>query len=148
MGTSSIHLNFYMCFFFFSLKNPRYNLNIYFLFVWSFMSTRPDLETKEKLTGRGGGDYYDTLPPTSATPNHNSHKHNWNFIECKTTGSKFLGTSLLSGELEFTFQSHNGEYMITCPFLFWAQASTLSFCRILRSAFPWSDVYPTAHSQS
>lgn len=46
-----------------------------------------------------------TAAHLSYSKNHNSHKHNWNFIECKTTGSKiqFLKGSTSGGEVEFTF---------------------------------------------
>lgn len=73
-----------------------------------------------------------TAAHLSYSKNHNSHKHNWNFIECKTTGSKFqfLRESTCGGEIEFTFSQSCKEDIWS--FLF-------SFC----AGFPLSSFSPT-----
>lgn len=43
------------------------------------------------MDAMGAASWKQPLQPSS---NHNSHKHNWNFIERKTTGSKFLDTTI------------------------------------------------------
>lgn len=62
-----------------------------------------------------------TAAHSSYSENHNSHKHNWDFIECKTTGSKlqFLKESTSGGETEFTFsQSSQQDIRSFLPALF------------------------------
>lgn len=76
-----------------------------------------------------------TAAHLSYSKNHNSHKHNWNFIECKTTGSKiqFLKGSTSGGEVEFTFsQSCKKDIRSFLPSLF-------SLC----AGFPLSSFSPS-----
>lgn len=63
----------------------------------SFQEPHQHLKTEKKVKPTDkASPWKKSLLPTSATPNHNSHKHKWNFIECKTTGSiqVFLGTTI------------------------------------------------------
>lgn len=141
MDPSSVDSYFVICIFL-VLKNPTNKLNMHFHFVWSFWQTvSKDYQSRfidRRKTERGGRllwftakatPWKQSLQPTSATPNHNSHKHNWNFIECKTTGSIQVFRNCYLGSKELTFQSHEEDIRPLAP-LYFLRSRPLSPCAV------------------
>lgn len=131
-----------MCIFWF-LKKPGNKLNMHFLFVWSFWQTASHfwvavkIQTQKKITEMEEGGDYDSLKatpwkqslqPTSATPNHNSHKHNWNFIECKTTGSIQVFRNYYLGSQSSLFKALREIYDHLLFFFNFVHSRPLSLC--------------------